>query len=133
MHLVDHPRPVLRVHVGHVDVHARPSPERSPSTRRAGPNATPAEVREALRYLGNLNWNVATDPDPTHEPLLDVSRIGPLGTFSLTPAGSGPTAEGGNTVLVPFSIVRSETFFERVSCRSRRCRPAGPARPSRRA
>jgi hypothetical protein len=83
--------------------------------KESRPKATPAEVREALRYLGNQNWNVATDPDPTHEPLLDVSRIGPLGTFSLTPAGSGPTAEGGNTVLVPFSIVRSETFFERVA------------------
>jgi hypothetical protein len=82
--------------------------------KESRPNATPAEVREALRYLGNLNWNVATDPDPNHEPLLDVSRIGPLGTFSLTPAGPGPTAEGGTTVLVPFSVVRSETFFERV-------------------
>ena len=38
------------------------------------PNATPAEVREALRYLGNLNWKTSTDPDSTHEPLLDVSR-----------------------------------------------------------
>ncbi|MFL5670159.1 MAG: S8 family serine peptidase, partial [Chloroflexota bacterium] len=83
--------------------------------KESRPKATPAEVREALRYLGNLNWNVATDPDTTHEPLLDVSRIGPLGTFSLTPGGPGPTAEGGNTVLAPFSIVRSETFFERVS------------------
>ena len=46
------------------------------------PKATPAEVREGLRYLGNLNWNVATDPDSTHEPLLDVSRIGSLGTFA---------------------------------------------------
>ena len=40
------------------------------------PKATPAEVREGLRYLGNLNWKVSTDPDSTHEPLLDVSRIG---------------------------------------------------------
>ena len=45
------------------------------------PMATPADVREALRYLGNQGWNVATDPDPYHEPLLDVSRIGNLGTF----------------------------------------------------
>ena len=40
------------------------------------PKATPAEVREALRYLGNLNWKTSTDPDSTHEPLLDVSKIG---------------------------------------------------------
>ena len=66
------------------------------------PNATPAEVREALRYLGNLNWKTSTDPDPTHEPLLDVSRLGNLGTFALTPgSGDAPTAEGNGTVLGP--------------------------------
>ena len=43
--------------------------------KESRPNATPAEVREALRYLGNLNWTTSTDPDPSHEPLLDVSRI----------------------------------------------------------
>ena len=29
------------------------------------PNATPAEVKEALQYLGNLDWKTSTDPD-TH-------------------------------------------------------------------
>ena len=62
------------------------------------PKATPAEVREALRYLGNLNWKTSTDPDPTHEPLLDVSRIGPLGTFALTPGASAPVVEGNTTL-----------------------------------
>ena len=52
------------------------------------PNATPAEVREALRYLGNLNWKTSTDPDSTHEPLLDVSKIGSLGTFALSPGSA---------------------------------------------
>ncbi|MFL5675618.1 MAG: S8 family serine peptidase, partial [Chloroflexota bacterium] len=79
------------------------------------PNATPAEVREALRYLGNFNWKTSTDPDSTHEPLLDVSRIGSLGTFALTPGTTTPpTAEGGTSVVVPFRIARSATFFERV-------------------
>ncbi len=64
------------------------------------PKATPAEVREALRYLGNLNWKTSTDPDSTHEPLLDVSKIGSLGTFALSPGGpvrhrgSGPAGDG---------------------------------------
>jgi len=31
------------------------------------PKATPAEVREALRYLGNFNWKTSTDPDSVHE------------------------------------------------------------------
>jgi hypothetical protein len=47
--------------------------------------------------------------------LLDVSRIGPLGTFSLGPAGATtPPAERGGTTAVPFAVGRSETFFERV-------------------
>ena len=80
------------------------------------PNATPAEVREALRYLGNFNWKTWTDPDPTHEPLLDVSRLGNLGTFTLTPgSATPPTVEGNSTVAIPVSIVRSPTFFERVA------------------
>jgi subtilisin family serine protease len=81
------------------------------------PNATPKEVREALRYLGNLNWAYWTDPDPSHEPLLEVSRIGPLGTFALKPAATTPTAEGGSTASIPVKIVRSPTFFERVYLR----------------
>ena len=80
------------------------------------PNATPAEVREALRYLGNFNWKTWTDPDPVHEPLLDVSRIGVLGTFTLAPGSATPRAvEGGTTVSLPVSIGRSPTFFERVA------------------
>ena len=78
------------------------------------PNATPAEVREALRYLGNLDWKTSTDPDSTHEPLLDVSRIGPLGTFTLPPASTPRNVEAGTTATVPVTIGRSSTFFERV-------------------
>jgi subtilisin family serine protease len=78
------------------------------------PDATPAEVKEALRYLGNLNWKTSTDPDPYHEPLLDVSRIGELGTFAFAPAAAPKNVEAGTTVLVPVTITRSATFFERV-------------------
>ncbi|HEV8402192.1 MAG TPA: S8 family serine peptidase [Candidatus Limnocylindrales bacterium] len=80
------------------------------------PNATPAEVREALRYLGNLNWKTSTDPDPTHEPLLDVSRLGNLGTFTLAPAPGDPPAveANGSATSIPFTVDRSSTFFERV-------------------
>ncbi len=80
------------------------------------PNATPAEVREALRYLGNFGWKTSTDPDSTHEPLLDVSRISDLGTFTLVPATStARNVEGATTLALPFKIVRSGTFFERVN------------------
>jgi len=79
------------------------------------PKATPSEVREGLRYLGNLNWKTSTDPDSTHEPLLDVSKIGSLGTFALSPGSTTVTnAEAGATATVPIKVARSSTFFERV-------------------
>jgi subtilisin family serine protease len=37
------------------------------------PGATPDEVREALVAAGSLEWDVSTDPDNDHEPLVDVS------------------------------------------------------------
>jgi subtilisin family serine protease len=40
------------------------------------PQLTPAEVKATLQSLGTLDWNTATDPDPTHERLLNVSQLG---------------------------------------------------------
>jgi subtilisin len=81
------------------------------------PLATPAEVREALRYLGNQGWSTSTDPDPYHEPLLSVSRIGSLGTFSLSGSTTGKIGSKGGTGFVPVNVTRSSTFFERVRFR----------------
>jgi subtilisin family serine protease len=78
------------------------------------PKATPAEVREALQYLGNLNWKTYTDPDSYHERLLDVSKLGPLGTFSLGAPTVGVVPETGGAASVGIAINRSSTFFERV-------------------
>ncbi|HSJ60602.1 MAG TPA: S8 family serine peptidase, partial [Jiangellaceae bacterium] len=78
------------------------------------PAANPKEVKEALQYLGNLNWRTSTDPDSTHEKLLDVSKLGPLGTFSLAAPTAGDIPETGGSVSVPITINRSSTFFERV-------------------
>ncbi len=78
------------------------------------PNATPAEVREALQYLGNLKWKTYTDPDSYHEKLLDVSKLGPLGTFSLDAPTVGVVPETGGPASVAITINRSSTFFERV-------------------
>ena len=79
------------------------------------PRATPAEVRANLQYLGNLGWKTSTDPDSIHERLLDVSRVGPLGTFAFAPAPAAPTVgEMGGPVTLPVVLTRSSTFFERV-------------------
>ena len=79
------------------------------------PRATPTEVRESLRYLGNFGWKTSTDPDSNHEPLLDVRRVASLGSFSV----AAPTTPFyapliGAKVAVPVTIDRSSTFFERV-------------------
>jgi subtilisin family serine protease len=78
------------------------------------PKATPAEVKEALQYLGNLKWKTSTDPDSNHEKLLDVSKLGPLGTFSLASPATGVVPETGGAASVAITINRSSTFFERV-------------------
>ena len=79
------------------------------------PQATPAQVKEALQYLGNLNWKTSTDPDSRHEKLLDVSRLGSLGTFSISATTPPAVGEAGGAVAVPITLGRSATFFERVS------------------
>jgi hypothetical protein len=78
------------------------------------PDFTPAEVKEALQYLGTLDWKVSTDPESYHEKLLDVSKLGPRGTFSVAFATSSPTAEAGGTASVPVRVTRSATSFERI-------------------
>jgi subtilisin len=78
------------------------------------PKATPAEVKEALQYLGNLNWKTSTDPDSYHEKLLDVSKLGMLGTFSLSAPTVGVVPETGGDASLGITINRSSTFFERV-------------------
>ncbi|NUT91132.1 MAG: S8 family serine peptidase [Saccharothrix sp.] len=39
------------------------------------PTATPAAVKSALQAAGTTNWTTATDPDATHEPLLNVATF----------------------------------------------------------
>ena len=36
---------------------------------------SPAQVKAALQLAGTSNWNTATDPDATHEPLLNVATF----------------------------------------------------------
>ena len=79
------------------------------------PNATPAEVREALRYLGNLNWTTSTDPDPYHEPLLDVSRIRDARHVRLRARPRRqPRPRPARPRRSRSTLARSATFFERV-------------------
>ena len=78
------------------------------------PLASPGEVRESLRYLGNLGWRYWTDPDSSHEPLLDLRRLAPLGTFSIGNGGTAKISSHGGSATVSVTVSRSSSFFERV-------------------
>ncbi len=73
------------------------------------PSATPTQVRHALEAFGNHDWKLGSDPDPYHEPLLDVSHIVLLGDFAIA-APSPPTVFGpaGGTVKVRVEAIRAE-------------------------
>jgi subtilisin len=114
------------------------------------PGLTPGEVREALIYLGTMSWKWWTDPDRYHERLLDVSRIGPRGDFTVAAGPDVMIGEAGGVARFPITIGRSATSFERIRLSAadvpatrrastasraspRRCRSAFPSewRPAR--
>ncbi len=73
------------------------------------PGATPAQVRAALISTGSSDWKVSTDPDPTHEPLLDVSWIVDAGDFALRSLAAGTTVgAAGATLHVAMAVARAE-------------------------
>ena len=78
------------------------------------PGLTPGEVREALIYLGTMNWKWWSDPDKYHEKVLDVSRIGPRGDFTVAAGPDVTVGEAGGTARFPITISRSPTSFERI-------------------
>jgi subtilisin len=79
------------------------------------PQLKPAEVREALQYLGNSNWKTTTDPDSIHEKLLDVSRIGSRGDFSIAAGFTRTVAEAGGKAVFAITLTRTATSFERIT------------------
>ena len=73
------------------------------------PTATPAQVRSALRAFGNFDWKVGSDPDGTHEPLLDVSHIVLLGDFAIAaPSPATILGPDGGTLKVRVEAIRAE-------------------------
>ena len=77
------------------------------------PLATPVEVKRALVYLGSTNWTGSTDPDGVPDRLLDASRIGPMGSVSMSasPAAVSITGAGG-TVPVTLTLSRATVLEE---------------------
>ena len=64
--------------------------------------------------LGSTNWRTSTDPDHTHERLLDVSRIGPRGDFGVSVGAPAVVGGNGGTARFAITLSRSATLFERI-------------------
>jgi subtilisin family serine protease len=75
----------------------------------------PGEVKGALQALGNLNWRTSTDPDASHERLLDVSRLAAGGDYGVRLGPAGAVTEAGGIVKIPVNIDRTATHFETVN------------------
>ncbi|MEW5991075.1 MAG: S8 family serine peptidase, partial [Chloroflexota bacterium] len=77
------------------------------------PSATPAEVKRALQYLGTYSWDTSTDPDGVPDRLLDVSRIGPIGTVSIAPSpATVAVTQAGATIPVGLTLARAGVLEE---------------------
>ena len=75
------------------------------------PTAAPSEVQAALQAAGTLDWFTSTDPDATHERLLNVSSFGATPDFSISASPSSATLpDGGGTATYTITIVRSNGF-----------------------
>jgi subtilisin family serine protease len=86
--------------------------------RATRPDATPAEVRWALQFLGNRKWKTSTDPDGKPDILLDVAKIGPLRDFApkvTLPARGLVAGEAGATWSIPLAAGRAADFIEPIT------------------
>jgi hypothetical protein len=55
-----------------------------------------------------------TDRDSRHEHLLDVSRIGPRGDFTIDAGAPALVGESGGPAAIPLTVTRTATSFERI-------------------
>jgi len=75
------------------------------------PTATPSEVQAALQAAGTLDWFTNTDPDATHERLLNVSSFGAAPGFSISASPSSASLpDAGGTATYAITIVRGNGF-----------------------
>jgi subtilisin len=76
---------------------------------------TTREVRAALRRAGSSNWRTATDPDGTHEPLLDVSSFNIGSDFEISSTPQLRLAAGGGSPSFDIWLARLGSFAGAVN------------------
>jgi subtilisin family serine protease len=82
--------------------------------RASRPWVSPGMVKGALQFLGTYGYYTSTDPDGNPEKLLDVSRMGPGGDYTINMNAPLPLGEAGGTVAIPVRIERTPTHFETI-------------------
>ena len=71
---------------------------------------TPQEVRAGLIAAGSQNWRTNTDPDGSHEPVLDVSNFNLAPDFRLSSSPQTKLSEGGESLGYDISVARLGGF-----------------------
>ena len=71
---------------------------------------TTREVRAALRHAGSSNWKTGSDPDSTHEPLLDVSSFNIGSDFEISSTPQVKLATGGGSPSFDIWLARLGGF-----------------------
>jgi hypothetical protein len=83
------------------------------------PDASPATVKAVLQGAGRLDWNLRTDPDTTHERMLNVSSFGRGPDWSVYfSGGTQYVGAAGGTVQLPLELTRGDGFPEEVNLTS---------------
>ena len=100
----------LRVHVRDIDGGAR-TWQGPPPLKASRPQLTPAEVKEALQYLGNLNWKVRDGPGShAREAPQHLASSGRAAT-SRCRGSRCRRGETGGTAVFPVTIVAIADFL----------------------
>jgi subtilisin family serine protease len=71
------------------------------------PGASPELVRQDLLAATNFNWRTSTDPDGHKDPLLDVSKLGPLPDVAVHATPPSAVLERGGTLAIPIALDRT--------------------------
>ncbi len=82
--------------------------------KATNPAATPTEVKSALQAAGTLDWFTNTDPDATHERLLNVASFGAAPDFSLTASPASVTVKRGGTATYTIDAARTNGYSSNV-------------------
>ena len=85
--------------------------------RLGRPRPTPQQVRAALIATGTTDWTVSTDPDATHEPLLNVASFDQLDGhpfFSMGARRQVIRASAGSSITNPVWIAGVGDFADAI-------------------